>query len=148
MSTSLRSSFGHRRPVALVRLLVGILLLLLVVGALGDDVLELQRFTFESPSMLWLHLHSTPVLDGPAVLLASPGGYPVIAPVGTVLTFVLWKRSFLSARFFVVVVLGAAVLKGITNFAFHRQGVELRPRRIQQSRVSFPAVTACTALQS
>lgn len=122
MSTSLHSSFGHLRPVALVWLLVGTLLLLLVVSALRDDVLNPQRFAFESPSMLWLHVHSPPVLDVPAVLLAPLDKFQVIAPVGTVLAFILWKRSFFSAQLFVVAVLGAAVLNGATNFAFRRQG--------------------------
>ncbi|MGY2895846.1 phosphatase PAP2 family protein [Deinococcus sp. UYEF24] len=139
MFTSLRSSARHFRPVALVRLLLGILLPLLIVGALGDDILEQQRFAFESPFMLWLHAHSTPVLDRLAVILAYVGGYQVIAPVSAVLAFILWKRSFLSARFFVVAVLGAAVLNGVMKFAFHRPRPELWPRLIQESGASFPS---------
>ena len=139
MSASLSTSFRHLRPVALVRLLLGILLPLLIVGALGEDVLEQQRFAFESPLMLWFHAHSTPVLDRLAVILASVGGYQVIAPVSAVLTFILWKRSYLSARFFVVAVLGAALLNGVMKFAFHRPRPELWPRLIQESGASFPS---------
>ena len=139
MFASLSSSFRHFRPVALVRLLLGILLPLLIVGALGDDILEQQRFAFESPLMLWLHAHSTPALDHLAVILAYVGGYQVIAPVSAVLAFVLWKRSFLSARFFVVAVLGAAALNGVMKLAFHRPRPELWPRLIQESGASFPS---------
>ena len=139
MFTTLRSSVSHLRPAALARLLLGILLPLLIVGALGDDVLEQQRFAFESPFMLWLHAHSTPVLDRLAVILAYVGGYQVIAPVSAVLTFILWKRSYLSARFFVVAVLGAALLNGVMKFAFHRPRPELWPRLIQESGASFPS---------
>jgi len=139
MFTSLRSSVGHLRPVALVRLLLGILLPLLIVGALGDDILEQQRFAFESPFMLWLHAHSTPALDRLAIILAYVGGYQVIAPISAVLAFILWKRSYLSARFFVTAVLGAAVLNGVMKFAFHRPRPELWPRLIQESGASFPS---------
>lgn len=139
MFTSLRSSVSHLRPAALIRLLLGILLPLLIVGALGDDILEQQRFAFESPLMLWLHAHSTSALDRLAVILAYVGGYQVIAPVSAVLVFVLWKRSYFSARFFVVAVLGAALLNSIMKFAFHRPRPELWPRLIQESGASFPS---------
>jgi membrane-associated phospholipid phosphatase len=139
MFSSLRSSVGHLRPAALVRLLLGILIPLLIVGTLGEDVLERQRFAFESPFMLWLHAHSGPALDHLSVILAYVGGTKVIGPVSAVLAFVLWKRSFLSARFFVVAVLGAAVLNVIMKSAFHRPRPELWPRLMQQSGASFPS---------
>lgn len=139
MFTSLMTSVRRLRPVALVRLLLGILLPLLIVGALGEDVLEQQRFAFEAPLMLWLHAHSTPALDHLAVVLATVGGYQVIAPVSAVLSFVLWRRSVLPARFFVVAVLGAAALNSVMKFAFHRPRPELWPRVLQESGASFPS---------
>jgi len=137
--TSLLVSVRHLRPVALVRLLLGILLPLLIVGALGEDVLEQQRFAFETPLMLWLHAHSTPTLDHLAVILAYVGGYQVIAPVSAVLSFALWRRAVLPARFFVIAVLGAAVLNSVMKFAFHRPRPELWPRLLQESGASFPS---------
>lgn len=137
--TSPSSSFRHLRPVALVRLLLGILLPLLIVGALGEDVLEQQRFAFESPFMLWLHAHSTPALDRAALTLAYVGGYQVIAPVSAVLSFVLWRRSPRAARFFVVAVLGAAALNGVMKLAFHRPRPQLWPRLVQESGAAFPS---------
>jgi len=139
MITSLRSSVRHLRPVALVRLLVGILLPLLIVGAVGEDILEQQRFAFESPFMLWLHAHSSPALDRLSLVLAYVGGYQVIAPVSAVLAFILWRRSHLAARFFVVAVLGAAALNSVMKFVFHRPRPELWPRLIQESGASFPS---------
>jgi len=139
MSASPRPFIDHIRPVALVRLLLGILLPLLVVGALGEDVLERQRFAFESPFMLWLHAHSTPTLDRIALTLAVVGGVQVIAPLSAVLALVLWRRSHRSARFFVVAVLGAAALNGVMKLAFHRPRPELWPRLAQESGASFPS---------
>ncbi|MGY2893906.1 phosphatase PAP2 family protein [Deinococcus sp. UYEF24] len=139
MFSSLRTSSRHIRPAALIRLLLGILIPLIVVGALGEDVLEKQRFAFESPFMLWLHTHSTPALDHLAVLLAYVGGVQVIAPVSAVLLLLLWRRSRPAAWFFGVAVLGAALLNGVMKFAFHRPRPELWPRLLQESGASFPS---------
>jgi len=139
MLASLRSSVRSLRPAALLRLLLGILLPLIVVGALGEDVLENQRFAFESPLMLWLHAHGTPVLDRLAVALASIGGYQVIAPVSALLVVLLWRRSRAAALFFTVAVLGAALLNGVMKFAFHRPRPALWPRLVEERGASFPS---------
>ena len=139
MPLSLNASARSVRPVALIRLLLGVLLPLIVVGALGEDVLEKQRFAFESPLMLWLHAHSTPALDHFAVLMAYVGGFQVIAPFSAVLLVLLWRRSRPAARFFAVAVLGAALLNGVMKFAFHRPRPELWPRLMQEHGASFPS---------
>ncbi|WP_407571910.1 phosphatase PAP2 family protein [Deinococcus altitudinis] len=139
MFSSLHASARHIRPAALIRLLLGILIPLIVVGALGEDVLEKQRFAFESPFMLWLHAHSTPALDHLAVLLAYIGGVQVIAPVSAALLLLLWRRSRPAAWFFAVAVLGAALLNGAMKLAFQRPRPELWPRLLQESGASFPS---------
>ena len=139
MLPPLNSSARPVRPAALIRLLLGILLPLIVVGVLGEDVLEQQRFAFESPLMLWLHAHSTPALDHLAVVLAYVGGYQVIAPISAVLLLLFWRRSHQAARFFAVAVLGAALLNGVMKFAFHRPRPELWPRLMQEHGASFPS---------
>ena len=139
MFASLTLSLRNLRPAALLRLLLGILIPLLIVGTLGEDVLEKQRFAFESPLMLWLHAHSTAALDRAAVVLATVGGVQVVAPVSAVLAYVYWRRSFLVARFFVVAVLGAALLNGVMKLAFHRPRPNLWPRLIPESGASFPS---------
>lgn len=127
------------RPAGLLRLLIGILLPLLVVGVLGEDVLEQQRFAFETPLMLWLHAHSTPTLDRVSVALATIGGVTVIAPLSALAAAVLWRRSFIAARFFVVAVAGAAALTGIMKLFFHRPRPLLWPRLVPESGASFPS---------
>ena len=139
MLVSLSSALRNLRPAALLRLLLGILIPLLIVGKLGEDVLEQQRFAFESPLMLWLHAHSTSALDRLAVVLATVGGVEVVAPASAVLAYVFWRRSFLVARFFVVAVLGAALLNGVMKLAFHRPRPNLWPRLIPESGASFPS---------
>jgi len=139
MSASLRSSVRPLRPAALIRLLLGILIPLIVVGALGEDVLEKQRFAFESPLMLWLHAHATPALDRFATALAYIGGYQAIAPVSALLALALWRRSRAAALFFTVSVLGAALLNGVMKFAFHRPRPALWPRLMEEHGASFPS---------
>ncbi|GGR35202.1 phosphatase PAP2 family protein [Deinococcus ruber] len=139
MRPPLRSSLSHLRPAALLRLLLGILLPLILVGIVGEDVLEHQRYAFETPLMLWLHAHSTPLLDQIAVVLATVGGATVIAPLSAVLAYLLYRRSFIASRFFVVAVLGAALLNGIMKLTFHRARPELWPRLLPETGASFPS---------
>ncbi|GGR31751.1 phosphatase PAP2 family protein [Deinococcus ruber] len=139
MPLSLQVSLTYLRPAALLRLLLGILLPLILVGFVGEDVLEKQRFAFETPLMLWLHAHSTPLLDQIAVVLATIGGASVIAPLRAVLAYLLYRRSFIASRFFVVAVLGAALLNGVMKFAFHRARPELWPRLLPETGASFPS---------
>ena len=131
--------FARLRPAGLLRLLIGILLPLLLVGFLGEDVLERQRFAFETPLMLWLHAHSTPALDHLSVALATIGRVKVIAPLSALAAFLLWRRSFTSARFFVASVAGAAALTGVMKLVFHRPRPQLWPRLVTESGASFPS---------
>ena len=83
------SFLARLHPAGLLRLLNGILLPLLLLGFLGKDVLERQRFAFETPLMLWLHAHSTPAPDQLSVALATIGGVKVIGPLIALAAFVL-----------------------------------------------------------
>ena len=127
------------RPAELLRLLLGVLLPLVLVGILGEEVLDQERFAFETPLMLTLHAHSTPLLNGAAVALATIGGYQVIAPLSAVFAYLLHRRSFTLSRFFVVAVLGAALMNALMKLLFHRPRPELWPRLVQESGASFPS---------
>lgn len=127
------------RPVALLRLLLGILIPLLLVGALAEDVLERERFTFEAPLLLAVHAHASPTLNHLAVALHILGGAVVIAPVSALVLAALWLRRRAAAPFFLVAVAGAALITGVMKLAFHRPRPELWPRLIQESGASFPS---------
>ena len=137
--TSVLTTVRRLRPTELLRLLLGVLLPLVLVGLLGEDVLEQQRFAFETPLMLTLHTHSTPLLDRAAVALATIGGYQVIAPLSAAIVFLLYRSSFIASRFFVVAVLGAALMNGLMKVVFHRPRPELWPRLVPESGASFPS---------
>ncbi|GGR33145.1 phosphatase PAP2 family protein [Deinococcus ruber] len=139
MARLLTPSLTRFRPAALLRLLLGILLPLLMVGALAEDVLEPQRRSLESPTLLWIHAHSSAALDHLAVVLATVGGAAVIAPLSALIALVLWWRWRQATPFFVVAVLGAALLNGLMKIAFHSPRPELWPRLVQESGASFPS---------
>ena len=137
--SSVLTTVRRLRPAELLRLLLGVLLPLVLVGLIGEDVLEQQRFAFETPLMLTLHAHSTPLLDQVAAALATIGGYQVIAPLSAVLVVLLYRRSFIAPRFFVVAVLGAALINALMKVVFHRPRPELWPRLVPESGASFPS---------
>ena len=76
--------------------LLGLLLLvlapLLTVGWIGEEVLEQERFAFESPLMLWIHAHTTPGLLHLSTALHVLGGPEVMGPVFVAVTVALWFR--------------------------------------------------------
>jgi membrane-associated phospholipid phosphatase len=138
MSTLL--SHRHRiRPVALLRLFVGILLPLLAVGLVAEDLLEGQSFAWEKPFLLALHGHATPFLDQVALFFTTAGGVTVIAPISAVILALLWFRGHRLAVFWGLGVAGAAGLNVVMKLILHRTRPELWPRLMQEHDASFPS---------
>ncbi|ABF44181.1 phosphoesterase, PA-phosphatase related protein (plasmid) [Deinococcus geothermalis DSM 11300] len=127
------------RPVALLRLFLGILLPLLVVGFIAEEVLERERIAFEAPFLLALHAHATPALDQLALLLTTLGGATVIAPISALILLLLWLRQRPLALFWGVSVAGAAALNLVMKLLFHRPRPELWPRLVQEHDFGFPS---------
>ncbi len=133
---------GHvrtARPAQLLRLFLGILLPLLIVGAVAEDVLEQPRFAFETPLLRWIHHFATPTLDRVALLLTTIGGVSVIAPLSALILAYLWWKFRSRAYFWGLAVAGAAALDFIMKLIFHRARPELWPRLVQESDASFPS---------
>lgn len=127
------------RPAALLRLLLGILLPLVIVGLIGEDVLERARFAFEQPLMLAIHARATPALDAVALTLHVVGGTLVIGPLSAAMLALLWWRDRHAAPFFALAVGGAAVILGLMKLAFGRTRPELWPRLVAEHGPSFPS---------
>lgn len=133
-------SWRHRiRPVALLRLFLGILLPLFLVGLVAEDLLEGQSFAFESTFLLALHQRATPGLDQLAILATTVGGAAVIAPVSALLLVLLWLRRHRLATFWAVGVAGAAALNVVMKLLLHRSRPDLWPRLLPESDASFPS---------
>ena len=127
------------RPAQLLRLFLGILLPLIIVGVIAEDVLEKARFAFETPLLLWIHGFATPALDQLALTLNVVGGVTVIAPISAVLLLLLWLRNRHLAVFWAVSVAGAAAIDFAMKLIFNRTRPELWPRLVQETDASFPS---------
>ena len=127
------------RPAQLLRLFLGVLLPLLIVGVVAEDVLEKARFAFETPLLLWIHAHASPALDQLAVGLSFIGGVTIIAPVSALILLLLWLKSRPLALFWAVSVAGAAALNLVLKLIFNRARPELWPRLLTETDASFPS---------
>ncbi len=130
----------------LLRLLLGVLLPLLIVGYLAEDVLEQQRFTFEAPALTWIHAHATPALAQLSVSLNTVGGPVVMGGVFVLIVLGLWFTARRPQAIFAATGLGGAVgVALVMKVVFHRARPELWPRLISESGASFPSGHATTA---
>lgn len=136
---TLLTSARTARPAQLLRLFLGILLPLLIVGYIGEDVLERPRFAFETPLLLSIHHLATPALDHLAVALTTVGGVGVIAPLSALILGTLWWKVRRQALFWGLSVAGAAALNLIMKLVFHRSRPELWSRLVQESGAGFPS---------
>ncbi|WP_157452045.1 phosphatase PAP2 family protein [Deinococcus aquatilis] len=127
------------RPVALLRLFLGIVLPLLLVGWVAEDLLEGQSFAFEQPFLLALHRFATPQLDQLALLFSTVGGVSVIAPLSALILVALWFKQHRLAAFWTLGVAGAAALNVVMKLLLHRTRPELWPRLVQEHDASFPS---------
>ncbi|WP_229781365.1 MULTISPECIES: phosphatase PAP2 family protein [Deinococcus] len=130
----------------LLRLLLGVLLPLLVVGYLAEDVLEQQRFTFETPMLTWIHAHTSPALTQTSVLLNTIGGPVVMGGVFVLIVLGLWFTQRRAQATFTLLGLGSAVgVALVMKLVFHRVRPELWPRLITENGASFPSGHSTTA---
>ena len=127
------------RPAQLLRLFLGVLLPLLIVGVVAEDVLEKARFAFETPLLLWIHGFASPALNQLALTLNIVGGVTVIAPVSAVILLLVWIRNRPLAFFWAVSVAGAAALNLVLKLIFGRTRPELWPRLLTETDASFPS---------
>ncbi|WP_291431845.1 phosphatase PAP2 family protein [Deinococcus sp.] len=131
---------------ALLRLLLGVLLPLLVVGFLAEDVLEQQRFTFETPMLTWIHAHTSPALTQTSVVLNTLGGPVVMGGVFVLIVLGLWLTRRHPQAIFAATGLGSAVgVALVMKVVFHRARPELWPRLITENGASFPSGHSTTA---
>ena len=134
------------RPAALFRLFVGIVLPLVIIGMIAEDLLEKQRFAFETPILQWVHAHATAGLTQLSLFLNTFGGPTVMGSVFVLIVLGLWFTQRRPQALFAVLGLGGAVgIALIMKLIFHRARPELWPRLITEHGASFPSGHATTA---
>ena len=128
------------RQARLLRWLLGILLPLVIVGAIAEDVFEHERFAFETPTLLWIHAHAAPALTQLSLFLHRFGEPPIMGMVFAGLTLALWLSRRREQATFAFFGLGSAVaLTFFMKLLFDRPRPELWPRLVQESGASFPS---------
>lgn len=128
------------RPAPVLRVLLGILLPLVLVGVIAEDILEKQRFAFETPLLLWIHAHTGPALTSVSVFLHTFGGPVPMGAVFLVIILGLWVTQRRPQAVFALLGLGSAV--GIAfgmKVLFHRPRPELWTRLVSETGPSFPS---------
>ncbi|PNY80851.1 phosphatase PAP2 family protein [Deinococcus koreensis] len=124
----------------LIRWLLGILVPLLVVGFLAEDVLERERFAFETPLMEWIHAHAAPWLTGLSLGLHTFGGPWVMTVLAVALPLGLWLRGRHQQALFALLGLGSAVgIAFAMKLIFNRPRPELWTRLVSENGASFPS---------
>ncbi|GHF94147.1 phosphatidylglycerophosphatase B [Deinococcus piscis] len=121
-------------------LVLGVLLPLLLVGWLGEEVLEGERFRFEAPLMLAVHEAVGTRLDPLALWLHFWGG-PLVMPL-LFLVLAAWSWRYLGRRAALFTLLGpgsAVAVGGLMKLVFSRPRPELWPRLVEETSASFPS---------
>ncbi len=133
-------ALSRLRPVAVIRLLLGILLPLIILGLIAEDVLERQRFAFEQPVMLWVHAHATPALTSLSVFLHTFGGPVPMGGVFILIVLTLWFTHRRSLAVLALLGLGSSVALAFgMKLVFARARPELWPRLVVENGASFPS---------
>jgi membrane-associated phospholipid phosphatase len=135
-----------RSPALFLRLLLGILLPLLLVGVLTEEVLSGARSAAETPFMFSLHAGASETLNRIAILCSNLGGVAVIAPASALLLLYFWLRRRTVALFFAVAVGGSALLTVAMKLLFPRARPQLWPRLVAERDASFPSGHAMYSL--
>lgn len=132
----------NRRPPwgGFLRVLIGILLPLLIVGYIAEEVFEKERFDLEAPLMQWVHAHSGPAMTSVSVFLHHFGGPAVMGPVLLLIpAWLFWKKQRPEALFALLGLGGSVALALAMKLSFNRPRPELWPRIVTEHGASFPS---------
>jgi undecaprenyl-diphosphatase len=124
----------------LLVLFAGVLIPLWVFGALAEDVLDQERFFFDTPILLFMYTHATPVLDLVMIFFSLIGYRFGVVPVDLlVLGLFLWRRRWGDALFWGLAVGGAAILNLAAKQSFERIRPQLWLSIAPETTYSFPS---------
>ena len=126
-------------PLTLIGAWLLVALPLLVVAALGEDILERETFRFDNPTLLWLHAHSNAYLDGAMLFMSQIGGGALLI-TSAIWCLVLWARKQRRDALFVLLAMsGATALNLIAKLIFARARPDLWLSLAPQNDYSFPS---------
>lgn len=113
---------------------------MLLFGALAEDVWEKDAFRWDSPTLQWLHAHSSPALDALMLRASLVGGISVALPLAVLFGLGLWlARRRREALFGAVGVGGACVIDLIAKAVFQRARPDLWLSIAPEHDYGFPS---------
>ena len=118
----------------------GVLLPLLLFGALAEDVWEREPFGWDSPALGWLHAHASPLLDVLMLRATLIGGTTGMFPLAALAFLGLWlagRRR--EALFGLASVGGASVIVLVAKAAFQRARPDLWLSIAPEHDYGFPS---------
>jgi len=130
----------EQHKVTLMTVLLGLLIPLGLFAALAEDMWGREPLRFDTPPLLWLHAHASPLLDALMLIVTTLGGAKGMA-AGLLLTFgvLAFRRRFREAAFLFMVTGGAEVMNLLLKSVFHRSRPALWPSLSFEADFSFPS---------
>lgn len=116
---------------------------------LGSEVIERQPIGMDLSIMIWLHVHTTAVLDAFGRVMNIVGGPWITTPLFILLPLALWLRNRPSLAVFAGLSLWLAeAAQWLLKVAYGRPRPQLWPSDVHVSGLSFPSghATAAAAL--
>lgn len=132
---------GARRHWATLALaFCGVLLPLLLFGALAEDVWQRETMRFDSPVLQRLHAHATPGFDALMLLASRLGGVTVMVPLAVGTALFLWARQRRAQAWFLALSVGGACALNLgAKAVFGRTRPDLWLSIAPETDYSFPS---------
>lgn len=106
----------------------------------AGEILERQSILLDSRILLWIHDHSSHVLDSLFLFITTVGNAEIIGPATVLICAYLWYRQHREA---VTIVMssffGAAAANLVLKLLFHRQRPNFWQSSLHESSYSFPS---------
>lgn len=135
----LLARFQNHLP-KLLLVLIGVLVPLLLFGALADEVAERDTIHFDDPTLQFLHARATPRFDTLMLLASRLGGLKVALPFIIGIALILWfTRQRSAALFLAVAVGGACAINVIAKLIFARHRPDLWVSIAPENDYGFPS---------
>lgn len=109
------------KVLAVAALFLGVLMPLALLGKIADGVRERETFHFDTPTLWWLHTHSSPLLDRFFVSVTTWGGTTGVVPLTLLICGALWIGGRRGGTWFLgIAVFGAGALDLLAKHLFGR----------------------------
>ncbi len=127
--------------------LTSVLAPLILFGLLAEDVATRESFGFDTPLLLRLHAHATPLFDSLMLALTWMGGVRLLAFSAFVIALLAWRKLRVQAAFLLSAMVGTSLLNISMKAAFQRARPNLWLSLTPEHDYGFPSghsMLSCT----